>query len=62
MAPLEITLKGSSIISRYAERAILLVNVSSEGTSQEAVSEDVTSTSNKLVKIFKELAPKDERW
>ncbi len=60
MAPLEITLKGSSIISRHAERAILLVNVSSEGTAQEAVSEDVTSTSNKLVKIFKELAPKDE--
>lgn len=60
MAPLEITVKGSSVISRHAERAVLLVSVSSQGTSQEAVSEDVTSTSNKLVEIFKELAPRGE--
>lgn len=60
MAPLEIILSGSSIISRHAERAVLVVRVSSKDTSQETVSKDVTSTSNKLVRTFKELAPKDE--
>lgn len=60
MAPLEIRLQGNSVIARPAERAVLSVKVSSEGTSQETVSNDVTLTSNNLVKIFRELAPKDE--
>lgn len=60
MAPLEIILNGTFVISRHAERAILKVRVSSEGTSQETVSKQVTSTSNELMKTFKKLAPKDE--
>ena len=60
MAPLEIKLTGNSVISRPAERAVLSVDVSSEGTSRETVSNDVTVTSNNLVKIFRELALKDE--
>ncbi len=60
MAPLEIIVAGDSVISRHAERAVLVVRVSSEGESQETVSKDVTSTSNKLIKTFKELAPRTE--
>ena len=60
MAPLEIHLSGESIISRHAERAVLSVEVSSEGISRETVSHDVTSTSNELIKMFKEIAPKSE--
>ena len=60
MAPLKIKLNGYSVITRHAERAIVLVEVSSEGSSQETVSNDVTSTSNSLAKIFKDLASRSE--
>ena len=60
MAPLEIELSGTSVIARHAERAVLSVKVSSEGPSQETVSNDVTSTSNNLAIKFKELAPRSE--
>ena len=60
MASLEIRLNGTSVIARHAERAVLSVKVSSEGPSQDTVSNDVTSTSNNLAKKFKELAPQSE--
>jgi len=59
-APLTITARGISTITRISERAILSVQVSTEGNDQEAVSREVTTTSKTLQKIFAELAPKTE--
>jgi len=60
MAPLEITVEGLSSIHRHAERGVISVAVSSDGSSKETVSQEVTSTSNLLQQMFKELAPKTE--
>lgn len=60
MAPLTITVGGSSVITRRPERGVLNVTVNAEGTTREIVSNKVTETSNELSKIFKELSPKTE--
>lgn len=59
MAPLQIDVYGSSSVSRVAERAHLIVEVSSKGLSQEKVSEEVMTTSNTLRQRFQELSPKN---
>jgi hypothetical protein len=61
MPPVTITAQGTSTIFRQAERAVVHVNVSSEGTSQESVSKDVTSTANELRAMLKGLSPKTEK-
>ncbi|MCJ1229623.1 hypothetical protein MMC12_006292 [Toensbergia leucococca] len=60
MVPLEIHVQGTSVLQRPAERGALSVAVSSDGLSQEMVSKQITSTSNQLQNMFKELAPKTE--
>lgn len=60
MPPLQITAQGTSTIFRPAERAVVHVQVSSDGTSQEKVSMDVTSTANELRTMLKSLSPKTE--
>ncbi|MCJ1394398.1 hypothetical protein MMC18_007276 [Xylographa bjoerkii] len=55
---LEINVTGESTVSRHAERGVLSIAVSSEGPSQETVSQDVTSTSNQLRTTFHALSPK----
>jgi uncharacterized protein YggE len=60
MAPLQITVGGSSVIIRQPERGLLNVTVNAEGTTREMVSNKVTETSNELSKIFKDLSPKNE--
>jgi len=58
MAPLTIDVSGQSIISRHPERAVLFLDVKSDGPEQEIVSKDVTTTSNNLHQHLKELLPK----
>jgi hypothetical protein len=60
MPPVTITAQGTSTIFRQAERAVVTVHVSSEGTSQEKVSEEVTLTANELRSMLKGLSPKTE--
>ncbi|MCJ1432706.1 hypothetical protein MMC27_002063 [Xylographa pallens] len=55
---LEINVTGASKVSRNAERGVLSIAVSSEGPSQDTVSEAVTSTSNHLRATFRDLSPK----
>jgi uncharacterized protein YggE len=58
--PLTIIVNGNSSITRTAERAIVNIQVSTEGNDQETVSKEVTSTSKALQKLFDELAPKTD--
>lgn len=58
MARLEINVKGTATVSRLAERAVLDLAVYSEGSNQDVVSQEVTSTVNNLRNMSKELAPK----
>jgi uncharacterized protein YggE len=61
MPPVTITVQGTSTIFRQAERAVIHVQVSSDGTSQEKVVKEVTSTANELRAMLKGLAPKTEK-
>src|SRR5436190_14404406 len=58
LPPLEINVTGVSTIHRHAERGSMSITVMSEGPVQETVSEEVTSTNNRLQQMFKTLAPK----
>lgn len=58
LPPLEIDVTGISTIHRHAERGFMSITVKSEGSLQETVSEEVTSTTNRLQQMFKALAPK----
>ena len=60
MPPVTITAQGTSTIFRRAERAVVTVYVSSEDTSQEKVSKEVTLTTNELRSMLKGLSPKTE--
>jgi hypothetical protein len=60
MAPLKVTVGGSSVITRQPERGILNVTVNAEGSTRQIVSRKVTETSNELTKLFKDLSPKTE--
>ncbi|KAJ5366480.1 hypothetical protein N7541_000421 [Penicillium brevicompactum] len=60
MAPLRITVGGSSSITRQPERGVLNLTVNGEGSTRETVSNNVTETSNELSKLFRELSPKSE--
>lgn len=60
MAPLTITVSGESVTNHHPERGILKVAVRADGPQQEVVSKEVTSTSNQLHQLFKELSPKTE--
>lgn len=61
MPPVTITAQGTSTIFRQAERAVITVHVSSEDTSQEKVSNEVTLTANELRSMLKGLSPKTEK-
>ncbi|KAF2453678.1 hypothetical protein BDY21DRAFT_259332, partial [Lineolata rhizophorae] len=56
--PLVIELTGVANNDRLAERAILSVSIYSAGPSQDAVSDDVTETNNRVHTLFKELNPR----
>ena len=56
--PLEVDVRGTSSITRLPERAVLSINVASEGPSQEVVSQEVSSTCNELKQSFITLASK----
>ncbi|CAI7613070.1 unnamed protein product [Penicillium pancosmium] len=60
MAPLSVTVTGSSTITREAERGILRVSAKAEGPEKEPVSQAVTSASSELHRMFTELSPKTE--
>ncbi|KAJ5995724.1 hypothetical protein N7481_002701 [Penicillium waksmanii] len=60
MAPLKVTVVGSSSISRQAERGVLTVSAKAEGPEKELVSQEVTSASKELHRMFTELSPKTE--
>lgn len=53
---LEIHIQGISQVQRPAERGNLVIAVTSEGTSQVSVSEEVTQASNNLQALFKQLS------
>lgn len=55
MAPLNITVKGSSSLYIPPEQAVLSLYVKSEGASQDTVSQEVTSTANQLQQSLNEL-------
>jgi uncharacterized protein YggE len=58
--PLTIIVQGSSTITRIAERAIICIEVSTEGNDQEFVSKAVTATSKSVQKLITELSPKTD--
>lgn len=60
MAPIEITVLGTSSVHRYPERAYLTVRVSSQGSSQQTVSSETTDRANGVQQLLKGLAPKTE--
>ena len=60
MAPIEISVTGSSSIQRHPERAFLTLRVSSTGPSQATVSQEVTLRSNGINQLLNELATKSE--
>ncbi|KAJ6172434.1 hypothetical protein N7470_001501 [Penicillium chermesinum] len=60
MAPLTITVNGTSRLTRPAERGVMNISVEAEGTDKELVSLQVTSASNEMHKLFTELSPKTE--
>lgn len=60
MAPIEISVTGTSSIHRHPERAFLTLRVSSNGHSQATVSQEVTLRSNGIQQLLNELAPKTE--
>ncbi|KAB8071862.1 hypothetical protein BDV29DRAFT_11496 [Aspergillus leporis] len=55
---LTINTVGTSTLHRQAERAVITLDVSSEGNNQSTVSQDVTHTSNRLQSLLKETSPK----
>jgi uncharacterized protein YggE len=60
MPPLKISVTGTSTISRRAERAFVIVNVSSSGPDQAKVTKNVTSTVTKVQNGLRQLNPKNE--
>lgn len=60
MKTLTIVLDGVSTLNHVAERGILFLNISSEGSDRELVSHEVTTTSNQIRQTFTDLAPKTE--
>ena len=61
MPPITITAQGTSTLFRQAERAVVFVQVSSDGSSQERVSKEVASAANDVRGMLKKLAPKTEK-
>ena len=55
MAPITINVTGSSTIHQPPEQAVLFFHAKSEGSSSDAVSKEVTATSNQLQQTFQEL-------
>ncbi|KAF7592340.1 hypothetical protein BBP40_000399 [Aspergillus hancockii] len=51
---------GTSTLHRQAERAVVTLDVSSDGSDPSTVSQDVSRTSNRLQSLLKEIAPKQE--
>ncbi|PIG69420.1 hypothetical protein AARAC_005256 [Aspergillus arachidicola] len=51
---------GTSTLHRLAERAVIDLDISSDGSDQSTVSQDVTRTSNRLQSLLKEIAPKQD--
>lgn len=51
---------GTSTLQRGAERAVITLDVASDGNDQSTVSQDVTRTSNRLQSLLKAIAPKQE--
>jgi uncharacterized protein YggE len=60
MPPLKVNVTGTSTISRRAERAIVIVAVSSSGPDQAQVTKNVTSTVNKVQNGLRQLNPKND--
>lgn len=60
MAPIKITVLGTSSVHRHPERAYLTVRVSSNGPSQETVSNETTDRANGIQQLLKGLAPKTD--
>ncbi|CAG7923146.1 unnamed protein product [Penicillium olsonii] len=60
MAPLRITVGGSSEITRRPERGVLNIDINGEGKTREIVSNKVTETSNELSKLFREHSPQTD--
>ncbi|KAJ9623868.1 hypothetical protein H2203_005313 [Taxawa tesnikishii (nom. ined.)] len=59
MPPLKISVSGEATIPRTAERAVLDVKVSSQGTNQKWVSSEATTAARHLQDIFGDLSPSD---
>jgi uncharacterized protein YggE len=59
MAPVAIIVTGSSTITRKAERATLVIDVTDSGPNQKDATEHVTNTAKQLQTGFKQLAPTD---
>jgi len=57
---LTIVVQGTSSITRTAERAIVSIQVSTEGKDQESVSKQAMTTAKQLQTLFTELSPKTE--
>lgn len=55
MSLVEVSISGHSSLHRYPERGIIKINIQSSGTSQEEVSEDVRSATERVSKQFEAL-------
>ncbi|OGE55015.1 hypothetical protein PENARI_c005G07089 [Penicillium arizonense] len=57
MPSLKITVTGESAVTHYPERGALAFSVRANGSRQEEISKEVTSTSNDVQQFFKLLCP-----
>ena len=60
MAQFEINVGGRAEIPHSAERAVIMVNVSSSGTNKAAVSDEVLTTAKHLESLLRDLSPQDD--
>ncbi|KAK4980876.1 hypothetical protein LTR66_002910 [Elasticomyces elasticus] len=60
MDMVNITVNGNAMLSHPAERALLDVYVSAEDSTEESVTEEVTSTASRIQDGLRVLSPKDE--
>jgi uncharacterized protein YggE len=57
MPSLKITVTGESAVTHFPERGALAFSVRANGSRQEEISKEVTSTSNEVQQFFKTLCP-----
>ncbi|KAK4503972.1 hypothetical protein PRZ48_004887 [Zasmidium cellare] len=58
--PFELKIQGAATIPHPAERALINVHVTSEGTNKASIADEVITTSKHIEDLLREIAPKDD--